>query len=76
MAKPVPGTSIPSTTTIATLFNTCFANQSAQHGTPTFQWSGPNEIVANFPAATTQNATSSKMYMHFEACAFYPASIT
>jgi hypothetical protein len=76
LAKPVAGTAIPGTTTLATLFNTCFVNQSAQHGTPTFQWSGPNEIIANFPAATTQNAGSSMMHIRFEARAFYPATIS
>jgi hypothetical protein len=76
LAKPVPGTSIPGTTTLATIFNTCFVNQSAQHGTPTFQWSGPNEIIANFPAATTQNASSSMMHIRLEARAFWPATIS
>ena len=76
MAKPVAGTSIPGSTTLSTLFNTCFANVSGQHGTPTFQWSGPNDIIANFPAATTQNASSSMMVIHFEARAFYPATIS
>jgi hypothetical protein len=74
--KPVPGTSLPGTTTLATLFSTAFPNQSPQHGTPVFQWSGPNQIIANFTAATTQNASSSAMYMTFEARAFYPASIS
>jgi len=76
LVKPSGGTSIPGTTTLATLFNTCFANQSAQHGTPTFQWSGPNQIIANFTAATTQNASSSAMYINFESRAFYPATIS
>jgi hypothetical protein len=75
-AKPVAGTSIPGSTTLTTLFNTCFTNQSAQHGTPTFQWSGPNEIIANFTSATTQNASSSAMYIRFEARAFWPAVIS
>jgi len=76
LVKPSSGTSIPGTTTLATLFNTCFANQSAQHGTPTFQWSGPNQIIANFTSATTQNASSSAMYINFESRAFYPATIS
>jgi hypothetical protein len=76
LVKPVPGTSVPGTTTLATLFSTAFPNQSAQHGTPTFQWSGPNDLIANFPAATTQNASSSMMVIHFEARAFYPATIS
>jgi hypothetical protein len=75
-AKPVPGTAVPGTTTLTTLFNTCFTNQSPEHGTPTFQWSGPNTIIANFPAATTQNASSSAMYIRFESRAFYPAQIS
>jgi len=76
LAKPVSGTAIPGTTTLATLFSTCFPNQSAQHGTPVFQWSGPNQIIANFTAATTQNASSSAMYINFESRAFYPATIS
>jgi hypothetical protein len=74
--KPSPGTSLPGTTTLATLFNTAFPNQSAQHGVPVFQWSGPNQIIANFTAATTQNASSSAMYINFESRAFYPATIS
>jgi len=76
LVKPSSGTSIAGTTTLATLFNTAFPNQSAQHGTPTFQWSGPNQIIANFTAATTQNASSSAMYINFESRAFYPATIS
>jgi hypothetical protein len=74
--KPVAGTSIPGNTQLSTLFNTAFPNQSAQHGTPVFQWSGPNQIIANFTAATTQNASSSAMYINFESRAFYPATIS
>jgi hypothetical protein len=76
LVKPTAGTSIPGTTTLATLFSTCFTNISGQHGTPTFQWSGPNEIIANFTAATTQNASSSMMHIRMEARAFWPATIS
>lgn len=67
-AAPPPGTAVPGTTTIDTLFTTMFATRSGDLGTPVYAWATPNMIVGTFPAGTSptaQNATA--MFCRFEA---------
>lgn len=68
MAAPPPGTILPSTTTIDSIFTTLFGTRSTHtSSTPVYKWSDQKgRIIGIWPDGTMCIA-------HFEARPFYPA---
>ena len=64
-----PGTSVPSTTTVASLFSTMFATQTNTQGTLAYQWSTPQDLQAFYTDGSIMTA-------HFECRPYAPCVIT
>lgn len=79
LTAPVPGTAIPAATTIDAIFTAVFGTRSADlvsAGTPTYSWGTNNQILATWPALTSNNLiNNSAMFATFIARAMAPSSI-